>query len=142
MTRSDDPDDTGRTTPNPRSSTGPDHAAPAAPSRAAPAAPPRVAEDHTGRDSLIGTDHGHRATNASWGAIFAGVVTFLAIMVVFGLITAGLGLTDATATTVGIWSVVAVLVALALGGFIAGALAVRSGLLHGLVTRAASSAGC
>lgn len=90
------------------------------------------------RDSVIGTDRGHRSTNTSWGAIFAGTVTFLALMLVFGMISAALGLQEVDGAAVGIWSVVAILLALTAGGFIAGALAVRGGLLHGLVTWATS----
>lgn len=84
--------------------------------------------DDTARDSLIGTDRGHRTANTSWGAIFAGTVTFLAILVVFALASAALGLSEASGIAVSIWGVVALVVALAVAGYIAGALAVRSGL--------------
>lgn len=93
------------------------------------------------RDSFLGTDHYHRAANASWGAIFAGVVTFLALLLVFGLVSAGLGLAESGGMAVGIWSAVALLIALAAAGFVSGALAVRAGLLHGLVTWATSLVG-
>ena len=96
----------------------------------APLAPEQ--HDDTARDSLIGTDRGHRTANTSWGAIFAGTVTFLAILVVFALASAALGLSEASSIAVSIWGVVALVVALAV------ALAVRSGLLHGLVTWATS----
>lgn len=102
----------------------------------APLAPEQ--HDDTARDSLIGTDRGHRTANTSWGAIFAGTVTFLAILVVFALASAALGLSEASGIAVSIWGVVALVVALAVAGYIAGALAVRSGLLHGLVTWATS----
>lgn len=98
-------------------------------------------DDDTVRDSFIGTEHRHRASNVSWGAIFAGVVTFLAVMVVFGLITAALGLSEANGVVVGIWSVIAMLLSLAAAGYVAGALAVRAGLLHGLLTWATSLIG-
>lgn len=97
--------------------------------------------DDTARDSFIGTDRGHRSANASWGAIFAGTVTFLAVLIVFGLVSAAMGLSDADGVAVGIWSIIAIILALAIAGYIAGALAVRSGLLHGLVTWATSLVG-
>lgn len=114
--------------------------------RAAEDPPPRHdevrASDHTFRDSFIGTDRGEvSSNNSSWGAIIAGTVTFLALMLVFGLISAALGLTDVGGAAVGIWSIVALLIALAAAGFVAGALAVRGGLLHGLVTWATSLVG-
>ena len=62
-------------------------------------------------------------------------------MLVFGVISAALGLSEAGGAAVGIWSIVALLLALAAAGFVAGALAVRGGLLHGLVTWATSLVG-
>lgn len=97
--------------------------------------------DHSGKDSFIGIDHAHRATNASWGAIFAGTVTFLALVLVFGLISTAMGLTEVDGVAIGIWSIIAILLALAAAGYVAGALAVRAGLLHGLVTWATSLVG-
>lgn len=97
--------------------------------------------DDTARDSFIGTDRGSRTANASWGAIFAGTVTFLAVLIVFGLISAAMGLSEADGVAVGIWSIVAIILALAIAGYVAGALAVRGGLLHGLVTWATSLLG-
>lgn len=121
--------------------TGPAHPAPGT-SREGSSAPVEVKrDDDTMRDSFIGTEHRRRASNVSWGAIFAGVVTFLAVMVVFGLITAALGLSEASGVVVGIWSVIAMLLSLAVAGFVAGALAVRAGLLHGLLTWATSLVG-
>lgn len=101
---------------------------------------PLALEQHndTTRDSLVGTDRGHRTANTSWGAILAGTVTFLAILVVFGLASAALGLSEASGVAVGVWGVMALVIALAVAGYVAGALAVRSGLLHGLVTWATS----
>lgn len=100
------------------------------------------ADPHTARDSFIGTDQGSRSVNnSSWGAIFAGTVTFLALMLVFGLISAALGLTEVGGIAVGIWSIIALLLALAAAGYVAGALAVHGGLLHGLVTWATSLVG-
>lgn len=95
--------------------------------------------DHTARDAFIGTDERiHGRANVSWGAIFAGVVTFIALMFVFGLVSIGLGFQGAAGIAVGIWSAVALLVALAIAGFVAGTLAVRAGFLHGIGTWATS----
>lgn len=61
--------------------------------------------DHTTRDVFLGTDeHRNGVANVSWGAIFAGVVTFIALMFVFGLVSLGLGLSEAGGIAVGIWS--------------------------------------
>lgn len=57
--------------------------------------------DHTAKEALIGTDRRGRLANISWGAIFAGVVTFLAIVVLLSLVTAGIGLGGASGTTTG-----------------------------------------
>src|SRR5690606_11820790 len=73
----------------------------------------------------------------SWGAIFAGVVTFLAVTVLLSLVTAGIGLTG-EGMAAGIWSIIALAIALAAAGYVAGALAVRGGLLHGFLTWATS----
>src|SRR5690606_25255759 len=89
------------------------------------------------KEALVGTDRAGRASNVSWGAIFAGVVTFLAVMVLLSLVTAGIGLTG-SGVGAGIWSVIAIALALGAGGYVAGALAVRSGLLHGFLTWATS----
>lgn len=95
--------------------------------------------DHTARDAFIGTDERiHGTANVSWGAIFAGVVTFIALMFVFGLVSIGLGFQGVGGMAVGIWSAVALLVALAIAGFVAGTLAVRAGFLHGIGTWATS----
>lgn len=97
----------------------------------------RTTDDHTTREAIVGTDRGGRTPNVSWGAIFGGVVTFIAVTVLLSLVTAGIGLTG-EGVAAGIWSVVAVALALAAAGFVAGALAVRSGLLHGFLTWATS----
>jgi len=94
-------------------------------------------DDHAGKESLVGTDRVGRSSNISWGAVIAGVVTFLAVTVMLSLVTAGLGLAGA-GVGAGIWSIVAVALALAAGGFVAGALAVRGGLIHGFLTWATS----
>lgn len=95
--------------------------------------------DHTTRDTFIGTDEpSHRHSNVSWGAIFAGVVTFVALMFVFGLVSLGLGLEDVGGMAVGIWSAIALIIALGIAGFVSGMLSIRAGFLHGIATWATS----
>lgn len=101
------------------------------------AARPVTTDNDTAKESLIGTDRRGRPSNISWGAIFAGVVTFLAVTVLLSLVTAGIGLGGA-GVGAGIWSIIALALALAAAGYVAGALAVRSGLLHGFLTWATS----
>lgn len=99
----------------------------------------RGSHDHPMQEALIGTDASRRSrTNASWGAIFAGVATFLALTLVLNIATAAMGLQGVDGTAAGIWSIVTVAIALAVAGFVAGALAVRAGLLHGFLTWATS----
>lgn len=94
-------------------------------------------DDDAAKEALIGTERLGRPANVSWGSIFAGVVTFLAVTVLLSLVTAGIGL-GGSGVGAGIWSVIALALALAAAGFVAGALAVRSGLLHGFLTWATS----
>ncbi|MCR2824644.1 hypothetical protein [Microbacterium sp. zg.Y909] len=93
--------------------------------------------DDAAKESLIGTERGGRTANVSWGSIIAGVVTFLAVTILLSLVTAGIGL-GGSGIGATIWSVSALVIALAAAGFVAGALAVRSGLLHGFLTWATS----
>ncbi|MBX9471661.1 hypothetical protein [Microcella sp.] len=78
-----------------------------------------------------------RSSAISWGAVFAGVVTFIAVTVLLSLVTAGIGLGGA-GVAAGIWSIIATVIALFAAGWVAGALALRSGLLHGFLTWATS----
>lgn len=94
--------------------------------------------DRTTQNSMLGTEHSRSTSNVSWGAIFAGVVTFLALTILLSMVSAAMGLDGASGLATGIWSVVALAIALAVAGYVAGALATRSGLLHGFVTWAAS----
>lgn len=83
------------------------------------------------------------ARRASWGSIFGGVFTVLSISLLLSLLATALGfgvidpLSDqpfeGVGTAFGIGSAVALLVALALGGFVAGRLAGRSGFAHGFL---------
>ncbi|EJF82570.1 TIGR04086 family membrane protein [Candidatus Bartonella washoeensis] len=83
-------------------------------------------------------------TPISWSAIFAGLVTALATSICLSfLVTAlGLGQVDLTSSSpfegsflsVGIGSLIVMLISLALGGFVAGRFAESSGALHGFLT--------
>lgn len=95
-------------------------------------------DDHSMQEALIGTDRRGTRSNTAWGAILAGVVTFLALTILLSIATAAMGLQGASGTAAGIWSVVALAIALAAAGYVAGALAVRAGLLHGFLTWATS----
>ncbi|GAB3593736.1 hypothetical protein CFAEC_00035 [Corynebacterium faecale] len=95
--------------------------------------------DHSAQEAWIGTDDPHVSSrNVSWGAIIAGAVTFIALMVLLGIGAAALGLQDSSATVLGIWTLVGLVIAFLVAGYIAGALGVRSGLLHGFLTWATS----
>ena len=100
------------------------------------------------KTTFLGADEEGKLGNASWGAIFAGVVVSIAFLIMFSFLGAaiGLGVTDPTSNTpfegvgvgLGIWAFFTVVISLAAGGFVAGALSVRAGFLHGLATWAAS----
>lgn len=86
--------------------------------------------------------------NMSWRAIFAGVVTFVAVSILFSLIGAaiGFGVSDFTSQNpldgVGmgliIWIIVALVISLAAAGYITGITANRAGFIHGFLTWAVS----
>ncbi|WP_232548950.1 hypothetical protein [Propioniciclava soli] len=95
-------------------------------------------DDHAVQEALIGTDRSRRTPNISWGSIFAGVVTFLGLTVVLNIASAAMGLDGVSGVATGIWSLIALALALAVAGYVAGALAVRGGLLHGFLTWATS----
>jgi len=79
----------------------------------------------------------------SWGSIFGGVVTVLAISMLFSILGSSIGLfmfdpqsehpTSGIGATVGIWTVIALIISLGAGGFVAGKLAGRDGLIHGFL---------
>lgn len=106
-------------------------------------------ESPSWRTTALGADVADRSGNASWGAIFAGVAVALAVLLTFSLIAAALGLGIADPTSdqpfdkvgiaVGLWSIFSPAVALAAGGFVAGVLAVRAGVMHGLAVWATST---
>lgn len=86
--------------------------------------------------------------NMSWRAIFAGVVTFVAISILFSLIGAaiGFGVPDFTSQNpldgVGmglvIWIIIALIISLAAAGYVTGITANRAGFIHGFLTWAVS----
>ncbi|WP_208439243.1 TIGR04086 family membrane protein, partial [Bartonella tribocorum] len=83
-------------------------------------------------------------TPISWSAIFAGVVTALAISICLSFLIAALGLSQMDFTSsspfrgsflsMGIGSLIVMLISLASGGFVAGRFAEISGALHGFLT--------
>lgn len=95
-------------------------------------------DDRIARNSLLGTERSRTTSNVSWGAIFAGVVTFLALTILLSMVSAAMGLDGFSGLATGIWTIIALAVALAVAGYVAGALAAHGGLLHGFVTWAAS----
>ncbi len=90
--------------------------------------------DSSTQEALIGTDDSRRTANVSWGLVFAGITAFLALVVTLSMASAAMGLDGASGTATGIFSVIALTAALAVAGYVAGALAVRGGLLHGFLT--------
>lgn len=107
---------------------------------------------HRGRhhhrpDFPVGTlhrEHHEVGSNLSWGAVLAGLVTFLALSLLFSLVGAaiGLGATDVSAAQpfdgVGsgmlIWTLVSLVASLAAAGYVAGYVANRAGFIHGFLT--------
>lgn len=89
------------------------------------------------KENVVGNAREGRVHNVSWGAIFAGVVTFLAIVFLFSLLTAAFGL-DGSGAGAAVFSIIGVLLGFFAAGGVAGAMAVRGGLIHGFLTWAAS----
>ncbi|MCC8144025.1 MAG: TIGR04086 family membrane protein [Tannerellaceae bacterium] len=91
---------------------------------------------------------GNRCRRVSWGAIIGGLVTVLAVSFLLSLIGTSIGLFmydplgkhafGGVGTSVGIWTVISLLASLAAGGFVAGKLAARDGMIHGFLTWASS----
>ncbi|AWB85153.1 hypothetical protein C3E79_09780 [Corynebacterium liangguodongii] len=95
--------------------------------------------DQTGREAWIGTDSVEVSRgNVSWGAIIAGVVTFLGIMILLGVGAAAMGLQGSSSVATGIFALISLAVAFAAGGYVSGALGVRAGVFHGFATWATS----
>lgn len=84
----------------------------------------------------------------SWGSIIAGVVTVLAVSLLLSILGSSVGLfmfnpladkpASGIGTTVGIWTVVSLLISLAAGGFVGGKLAGADGRIHGFLVWASS----
>ncbi|MHC5249340.1 hypothetical protein [Enterococcus sp. LJL90] len=102
-----------------------------------------------GFKSYLGAGEREAGYNISWGAIFAGVVTFFALFFTLSLISSaiGFGMTDPTAanpldgvgTGVLIWTAITLILSFFGGGFVAGMAERRVGLLHGFLSWAASA---
>ena len=79
----------------------------------------------------------------SWGSIIAGVITVIAVSILLSILGSSIGLfmfdpasahpTSGIGTTMGVWTVVSLLISLGLGGFVAGKLAGADGMIHGFV---------
>lgn len=93
-------------------------------------------------------DDEQAGSNISWKAIFAGVVTFVAIFVTLSFITSaiGFGLTNPTSndpfdgvgTGVIISTIITFIISFMAAGFVSGLASKRIGLLHGFLTWATS----
>jgi hypothetical protein len=79
----------------------------------------------------------------SWGSIFGGVITVLAISMLLAILGSSISffmldpMSDRPAsgvgTAIGIWTILALLISLAAGGFVAGKLAGADGIIHGFL---------
>ncbi|KIL83479.1 hypothetical protein EH68_14350 [Enterococcus gallinarum] len=102
---------------------------------------------HGFRDYL-GANEREAGYNLSWGSIFAGVVTFIALFMTFSLIGSAIGFgmvestsnnpLDGVGTGLMIWTVVTLILSLFGAGFVSGVAARRVGLVHGFLTWATS----
>lgn len=90
-----------------------------------------------------------RRKRVSWGSIIAGVVTVFAVSILLSILGSSIGLfmfdpqsSDPTAgigTTIGIWTVISLLISLAAGGLVAGKLAGTDGIIHGFLVWATTT---
>lgn len=79
----------------------------------------------------------------SWGSVFGGVVTVLAVSVLLSLLSSSIGLfmfdplanhpTSGIGTEMGIWTAVSLVISMFAGGFVAGKLAGVDGMIHGFL---------
>lgn len=102
---------------------------------------------HGFRDYL-GANEREAGYNLSWGSIFAGVVTFIALFMTFSLIGSAIGFgmveptsnnpLDGVGTGLMIWTVVTLILSLFGAGFVSGVAARRVDLVHGFLTWATS----
>lgn len=105
----------------------------------------RIIQRHVDGDDFYEKEAGF---NLSWGSVFAGIVTFIALVVTFSLINAALGFGqfeptspnpfEGVGTGQAIWTIVALILSFLGAGFVAGATARRFGFMHGFLTWAGS----
>ena len=105
----------------------------------------RIVQRHVDGDDFYEKEAGF---NLSWGSVFAGIVTFIALVVTFSLINAALGFGqfeptspnpfEGVGTGQAIWTIVALILSFLGAGFVAGATARRFGFIHGFLTWAGS----
>lgn len=105
----------------------------------------RIVQRHVNGDDFYEKEAGF---NLSWGSVFAGIVTFIALVVTFSLINAALGFGqfeptspnpfEGVGTGQAIWTIVALILSFLGAGFVAGATARRFGFIHGFLTWAGS----
>lgn len=86
--------------------------------------------------------------NLSWGSVFAGIITFIALLITFSLINAALGFGqfdptnpnpfDGVGTGQAIWTAVSLILSFLGAGFVAGLTSRRMGFVHGFLTWAGS----
>lgn len=84
----------------------------------------------------------------SWGSVFGGVMTVLAISILLSILSSSIGLymfdplsddpTSGIGTNMGIWAAIALIISMIMGGFIAGKLAGVDGMIHGFLVWATS----
>lgn len=87
--------------------------------------------------------------NLSWGAVFAGVVTFIALIITLGFIGNAIGFgtvspkasdpMSGVGTGLLIWTVIQLILSFLGAGFVAGVTARRVGVVHGFLTWAVST---
>lgn len=105
----------------------------------------RIVQRHVDGDDFYEKEAGF---NLSWGSVFAGIVTFIALVVTFSLINAALGFGqfeptspnpfEGVGTGQAIWTIIALISSFLGAGFVAGATARRFGFMHGFLTWAGS----
>ncbi|WP_294479984.1 hypothetical protein [uncultured Bacteroides sp.] len=81
--------------------------------------------------------------SVSWGSVFGGVVTVLAVSILLSILSTSIGLymikpqakhpTSGVGTTVGIGTAIALIISMIAGGLVAGKLANADGMIHGFL---------
>lgn len=100
-------------------------------------------------ENQTNTKLSHAGYNLSWGSVFAGVMTFFALLFTLSLIGSaiGFGLVDPTSnngldgvgTGVIIWTIISLVLSFIGAGFISGMTSRRLGVVHGFLTWASST---